>query len=153
MTEFTHYFDSGVLVKIYHLEPGSQEVSQRVERAGRLPLPFLAEMEVRNALRVLQGRKQLAKETLDRAMSLIDSDIRAGRLVRVSPVPAEVAAIAESLSLNHAAATLCRTLDLLHVAMARNLGVSQFHTGDRRQAHLARKAGLKVSGTILDSKG
>lgn len=49
MAEFTDYFDSGVLVKIYHLEPGSAEACERVRRAGRIPLPFLAEMEVRNA--------------------------------------------------------------------------------------------------------
>lgn len=144
MAEFADYFDSGVLVKIYHLEPGSPEACERVRRAGRLPLPFLAEIEVRNALRVLHGRRQLKKEKLDRAWSLIDADIREDRLVRVSPAPLEVAATAESLSRHHAPATLCRTLDLLHVAMAKHLGITRFHTGDRRQADLAQKAGLKV---------
>ena len=148
MAEFADYFDSGLLVKIYHLEPGSPEACERVQRAGPLPLPFLAEIEVRNALRVLHGREQLVRDRLDRALSLIDSDIREGRLVRVSPSPAEVAATAESLSRHHAPATLCRTLDLLHVAMAKHLEITRFHTGDRRQGDLAEKAGLRVCSLL-----
>jgi predicted nucleic acid-binding protein len=145
VAEFSHYFDSGVLVKIYHLEPGSPEASKRIKRAGCLPLPFLTEMEIRNALRVLHGRKQLSKVQLEAAQALIDSDIRGGRLARIAPEPAKVAATAENLSRSFSAATLCRTLDLLHVSLAVVLEVSHFHTGDRRQAALARKAGLRVS--------
>lgn len=144
VAEFSDYFDSGVLVKIYHLEQGSPEVANRVRRAGRIPLPFLAEIEVRNALRVLQGRNQLTKDQLSRTMLLIESDICQGRLVRVSPEPSVVSIMAEHLSLNYAPATLCRTLDLLHVAMAKTLAVPRFHTGDKRQTLLARKAGMQV---------
>ncbi|MFP4166953.1 MAG: hypothetical protein ACLFUF_07295 [Opitutales bacterium] len=64
MTEFSHYFDTGVLVKIYHLEPGSPEAAKHIQKAGILPLPFLAEMELRNSLRVLEGRKQLSRDQL-----------------------------------------------------------------------------------------
>lgn len=145
MAKFPQYFDSGVLVKIYHLEPGSPEASKRIKRTGRLPLPFLSEMEIRNALRVLHGRKQLSKEQLAEAQSLIDSDIREGRLARIAPDQAKVAATAEKLSRSFSASTLCRTSDLLHVSLAVVLEVSHFHTGDHRQAALARKAGLHVS--------
>ncbi len=145
VAEFTEYFDSGVLVKIYHLEPGSREAASRVRRAGLIPLPFLAEMEMRNALRVLHGRNQLTEEVLEGALSLMDSDIRQGRLARIVPDAAKVASTAERLSRNFSARSLCRTLDLLHVSIAVALGVARFHTGDKREAALARKAGLRVS--------
>jgi len=145
VADFAHYFDSGVLVKLYHLESGSPEAAQRIQRAGRLPLPFLAEMEIRNSLRVLNGRKQLAKEQMDGALAFLDSDIREGRFSRTAPEPTEVAATAERLSNRFSHSTLCRTLDLLHVSLAVVLGADHFHTGDRRQAKLAQKAGLEVS--------
>jgi len=145
VAEFVHYFDSGILVKIYHYEPGSEKAAQSIQRAGPVPLPFLAEMEMRNALRVLRGRDLMAEETLNQALSLMDVDIRMGRLVRLLPDSAKVASTAEKLSKHFAASTLCRTLDLLHVAYAMVLKASIFHTGDKRQASLCRKAGLKVS--------
>ncbi|MCC5806913.1 MAG: type II toxin-antitoxin system VapC family toxin [Opitutales bacterium] len=145
MAEFTDYFDSGVLVKIYQLEAGSREAARRVRRAGLIPLPFLAEMEMRNALRVLHGRNQLTEETLEGALSLMDADIVQGRLARTVPDSARVASTAERLSRNFSAPTLCRTLDLLHVSLAVELEAPRFHTGDKRQAALARKAGLRVS--------
>ena len=49
-----------------------------------------------------------------------------------------------SLSAQHAATTGCRTLDALHVACAQQLGCVEFFTTDKRQAMLARKAGLRV---------
>ena len=38
-----------------------------------------------------------------------------------------------------------RTLDILHVAAALELGLGEFATGDERQAQLAEKCGLKVT--------
>ncbi len=145
MAEFSHYFDSGVLVKIYHLEPGSRQTAKRVRKAGPIPLPFLAEMEMRNALRVLHGRGSLSENKLEAALSLMDSDIRDARLIRIMPDAASVASCAERLSRRFGAQTLCRTLDLLHVSLAVVLKASHFHTGDKRQASLAKKEGIQVS--------
>lgn len=144
MAEFSDYFDSGVLVKIYHLEPGSREISKRIKNAGPVPLPFLSEMEVRNSLRVLCGRGELAQVHLEQALSLMDSDIEEGRLVRIVPDAGEVSSTAENLSDEFSAAILCRTLDILQVSIALTLATGSFHTGDKRQAALARKAGLRV---------
>jgi len=144
VTEFSDYFDSGTLVKIYHLEPGSPEVASRVRRADLIPLPFLAEMEIRNALRVLHGRKMFPRTKLEAALSILDSDIRAGRLFRITPDSAELGEVAENLSERFSGNTLCRTLDLLHVSMALILKAPRFHTGDKRQAALAKRAGLRV---------
>jgi hypothetical protein len=45
-------------------------------------------------------------------------------------------------------ATLCRTLDVLQVAAAMQLGIKIFGTTDSRQMVLARKAGLKVVSLV-----
>ena len=51
---------------------------------------------------------------------------------------------AEALAAAHASANLCRTLDTLHVALAQELGATEFCTFDLRQAAMARAASLAV---------
>lgn len=58
----------------------------------------------------------------------------------------EVWAKADRLTAKYAQATQCRTLDVLHVAVAMQLDIETFGTTDGRQMVLARKAGLKVVG-------
>jgi predicted nucleic acid-binding protein len=144
VAEFRVYFDTGVLVKLYYLEPGSPQVAARATQEPFLPFPSLAEIELRNALRVLHGRKLLEADELVSALALIDEDTRAGRLRRLSPDPLAVHECAEDLSRRHAARTKCRALDLLHVSHAVVCGIPRLFTGDRRQAELAECAGLQV---------
>jgi predicted nucleic acid-binding protein len=56
----------------------------------------------------------------------------------------DVFATAESLSAAHGISTLCRSLDTLHVALALELGATEFCTFDLRQARMAAAAGLNV---------
>lgn len=144
MTKWRSYFDSGVLVKIYHAEAGSSEAVRLVTAEPIVPFPFLAEMELRNALRVLSGRGVISPEMLRKALAGVDDDVAAGRLRRLAYDPGELEATAEMLSRDFATATLCRTLDLLHVSLAKVAGASRFVTGDLRQAELARRARLGV---------
>jgi predicted nucleic acid-binding protein len=138
------YFDTGVLVKLYYLEPGSPQATARAIKEPSLPLPSLTEIELRNALRVLHGRKLLDAGELSSALAMIDEDTLAGRLRRLSPEPLAVHECAEDLSRRHAARTKCRALDLLHVSQAVVCGIPRLYTGDHRQAELAEYAGLQV---------
>ena len=142
--DFRVYFDTGVLVKLYYLEPGSIPVAARAAREIRLPFPPLAEIELRNALRLLHGRGLLRASQLASALALIDEDLAGGRLTRCPAEPAKLHACAEDLSRRYAARTKCRTLDLLHVSHAVVAAVPRFFTGDHRQANLAKLAGLRV---------
>lgn len=56
----------------------------------------------------------------------------------------EVFRRAEVLSQAHTSATKCRSLDLLHVAAALEIGCREFASFDVRQRAIARKTGLKV---------
>lgn len=144
MADFGIYFDTGALVKLYYLEPGSTKVTARATKEKSLPFPPLAEIELRNALRVLQGRKLLADDELTLVLNMIDDDLLAGRLRRMRPDPLAVHECAEDLSRRHAARTKCRALDLLHVSHAVVARIPRFFTGDQRQADLAKCSGLQV---------
>ena len=144
MADFGVYFDTGVLVKLYYLEPGSQKVAARAANETALPFPQLAELELRNALRVLQSRGLLSAQQLHSALGMIDEDVSGGRLRRLPTNNVEVYEYAEELSLRYAARTKCRALDLLHVSHAVVARIPCFFTGDQRQADLAKLAGLRV---------
>jgi len=144
VADFRVYFDTGVLVKLYYLEPGSHKVAARAAKEKSLPFPPLAEIELRNALRVLHGRGLLDAEQLPLALGMMDEDITGGRLRRTSSDSAQVYECAEELSRRHAAGTKCRALDLLHVSHAVVAKIPRFFTGDQRQAELATLAGLRV---------
>lgn len=138
------FFDSGALIKIYLDEDASNRVARLVERCPQLPFTKLVELEIRNALRALHGRKGLSLKGLEERLSWIDSDIEDGRLLRVVLEPGPVHDIAENLSAKHTGKLLCRALDILHVGAAMHLGCATFVTGDARQFKLAKAAGLKA---------
>ena len=137
------FFDSGALIKIYAEEEASDRVAELVERCPQVPLTPLVELEMRNALRAMKGRKKLSAAGLDERLQWMDSDIEAGRLARIDPETRRLQDLAEDLSSYHTSRILCRALDILHVSAARYLGCSIFVTGDARQSKLAKSASLK----------
>lgn len=101
-------------------------------------------LEMRSAIRQKQGRNEVTKTEYQTLMSDFDQDLASGFYVRFSPHWDNVFARAETLSDLHTISTLCRTLDTLHVALALELGTTEFCTFDQRQAAMARLSGLKV---------
>lgn len=138
------YFDSSLLVKLYHFEPGSMEAAMRAAALPCLPLPFIAEIELRNTLRVLHGRNVISHKKMSAALHAIEEDIKKGQLRKLHIDPAVTERLALSLSENHTSKFFSRTLDILHVANALAAGLSLFITADLRQAKLAKAAGLNV---------
>jgi predicted nucleic acid-binding protein len=137
------FFDSGALIKVYVEEDASDLVAELVERCPQVPFTPLVELEIRNTLRAMRGRKRLSARGLKERLDWIDSDIEGGRLVRIAPEPSHLHDIAENLSARHTSRILCRALDILHVSAAISLGCGVFATGDARQFNLAKAAGLK----------
>ncbi len=140
------YFDTGLLLKLYTLESNSVEAITLV-RAYGAPILFtgLQQTELRNALFRKAARKEMTSRELKISLGRLQGDLDAG----VLHIPAlewpGVWADADRLTSKHALATQCRTLDVLHVAVALQLGVKIFATTDQRQLKLARKAGLKIA--------
>ena len=85
----------------------------------------------------------ITEQQLVEAIRAFENDIDEGRLVRVAVDWPEAFLETERLSRSFTPQLLCRSLDVLHVAVAARMGCSRLITGDSRQARLARAAGLR----------
>lgn len=138
------YLDTGCLVKLYYPEPDSAIVVARV--AGR-PLCFtpLHELEFTNALTQKAFRGQATPAQINAALALIQSDLAAGTLVAAPCDWVHVGRSAVQLSLAHTPAIGCRSLDVLHCALAAHFQATEFISTDARQCQLAQTMGLTWS--------
>jgi predicted nucleic acid-binding protein len=137
------YVDSGVLIKLYVREPNSATAAAIVQTIPAAPLTPLHELEIRNTFRALVGRGAITDGQRAASEHTFDADITTGRLRRTVPDWDAVFRRAQELAAAHTAETLARSLDVLHVAMADPLS-DLFVTADKRQAAIARRAGLEV---------
>ena len=140
------YFDTGVLVKAYVFERGTPEALALIRRVRPpIPLTHLHGIEIRNALRLKCGRSEITEVEMKASLRLFQDDINAGRLEAATYELAGLFQRAESLSNRHATATLARTLDILHVAAALEIGCTDFVSFDKRQRSLAGLEKLRIS--------
>ncbi len=108
------------------------------------PVTPLHELEMRSALRQKTGRGELTQTECDALIAQVESDLATSVHERVTVFWPDVFAAAEALSAAYGVATLCRSLDTLHVALALELGATEFCTSDLRQSRMATAAGLTV---------
>ena len=140
----TSYFDASALVATYVHEPFSARARREVGATASIPYTPLHELEVSNALRTLHGRGVLDARELRGVLDQISEDKAEHRLQDVRPDLFVAFAEAARLSAAHATRLLCRSLDLLHVAIALHLGCRRFVSGDDRQLALASAEGLEA---------
>ena len=140
----TVYFDSSALVAVYVTGAYSARARRELRKHGRVPWTPLHDLEVRNALRLLHGRRQIDEAELHGLLEHVEDDLQRGRLAR--PVIDLGAAFrrAEGLSRKHASKALARTLDVLHVAALIEIGCETLVSGDERQIALAKAEGLRA---------
>jgi predicted nucleic acid-binding protein len=141
----TVYFDTGLLIKVYVPEDGSELADELLKNASP-PVPFthLHRIEMRTALRLKQFRGEIDSEALGKTLEMIQADLSAG-LFEMPRYDLEAAYDrAEEISARFAAKTGARTLDILHVATALELGLRNFASLDKRQREVAALAGLSV---------
>lgn len=139
------YADTGFICSLMAPDANSPAAVERMTKQD-LPLlwTWLHELEFRNALRLRVFRKELSRAEADRTIAQLLADLAAGVYVRREPDPSLLAMEAERLSAAFSAKLGTRSLDVLHVASALELGASEFLTFDKRQAALAKAAGLRV---------
>ena len=131
----TLYVESSALLKRYLDEHDSVAAVDLMATDPVLVTCRITEVEVRrNLTRLLQG------DDLTLARRQFSQDLDVFALVAIDATTCnEAARVAE--------ATLCRSLDALHVAAALRAGpATTFLTFDQRQAQAARSAGLAVVG-------
>jgi predicted nucleic acid-binding protein len=141
------YFDTGLLLKIYSAEPNSAEAAHLVQSYGT-PIIFsqLQQTELRNALYRKAARHEIDRRLLAASLKRMRSDLDNGILLVPNLEWPELWTKADQLTAEYALTAQCRTLDVLHVAVALQLKVQSFGTTDARQMAFARKAGFKVVG-------
>jgi predicted nucleic acid-binding protein len=141
----TAYADTGFLCSLYAPDAHTPLAAARMKRQN-LPLPvtWLHQLEIRNALRLRVFRNEIAVEQEAASTNAFLADLAAGVLCHAEPQLADLTREAERLSARHSTVLGTRSLDILHVASAVVLGLHDFLTFDRRQRELARAAGLHL---------
>ena len=139
------YADTSLLIS-YYINDSHSVSAEAVLHATADPLPFtgLHRLEMRNALALGVFRRILTSAQVSAAWMDVERDLRGGRLVpqTVNWIPAFRAA-AQWAAL-HSPRVGCRSLDVLHVALAKKLNAREFFTFDERQKSLALALGLAV---------
>ena len=138
------YVDPSALLKLYIHEPASAAMSAwRRRTKGALPITLHGRLEVVNGICLASFRKIINPEAFSDAIASFDEDLAEGRYVETDVLWRATLRRASQLSRAHTPALGCRTLDVLHVATALELGLRHFVTFDGRQRQLARAAGLR----------
>lgn len=140
----TTYLDTSFLVSLYTPDANSASALTAIRAAaGPFPLTSFCQLELTNAVELRVFRHEITAADAKQVLAALASDLVSGFL-RPTPTPAAVYDEGLRLSRRHTAALGNRTLDILHVAAAVVLGLPTLYTFDRRQAKLARAAGLKT---------
>ncbi len=139
------YIDTSFLIKLYYPEPETEVLAKWVLH-NKVTAPFtpLHDLEMKNAMALKLYRSEIAREEFDRWLSVLYEDKRIGALRAVSPDWGAVFLRAEELARSNTPAIGCRSLDILHVALALELAYDTFLTNDAKQSTLALSSGLNV---------
>lgn len=142
------YADTGFLCSLYSPDAHT-DLAIQLLKADLLPLPWtwLHQLELRNAMRLRLFRKEITPDQGKASLNLVEADLREGFFeaieVPLEPLLREV----ELLSQTYSEELGTRSLDILHVAGARVMGIPLFISFDRRQCALASRAGLQLVQT------
>ena len=138
------YADPSALLKLYVHEPESAAMSAwRRRTTGALPVTEHGRLEIINGICLAAFRKVISAEAFSDALASFDEDLSNGRYIQVDVLWRATLRRAGEISRNHTSTLGCRSLDVLHVATALELGLRSFVTFDHRQQQLARATGLK----------
>jgi predicted nucleic acid-binding protein len=139
------YYDTGILLKLYTIEPESAAVRDFVRaRNERIVINALHRSECVSAFRLKAFRGECDEVQATRAIADFEDDITNGIFQLLSLNWDETWNLCREFSNTHAQVTGCRTLDAVHVACARLWGCREFVSSDKRQCKLARLVGMKI---------
>jgi predicted nucleic acid-binding protein len=139
------YVDTSILLKSYVAEPDSDAADVLIQDLNAVVvLSEIHRMEIVNALRLKHFRNEITQPQLKAAIRTFENDIETG-VYRTMPCDLKkVFFKASELSQKCSGILGTRSLDLLHVAYALELGCTVFASGDTRQLKAAEQAGLKI---------
>lgn len=138
------YLDTSALLKLYILERGSKAVQARLATQDHpLPVWEIQEFELVNALRLKAFWKEITPAQAEAQIARFDDRKRRGLYYFPEVTRGDLMRTFRTLS-TETVRLGCRTMDILHVACAVQIGATEFLTFDERQRTLARHAKLAV---------
>lgn len=139
------YLDPSVIYSLYAMDANTANALALVRNAAEslLLTPF-CELETFNAFSLAQFRGELSEYEVSRLRRDFEADLGAD-LYQLRPVPDGAFLRARFLTLKITPSVGVRAADLLHVAIALELGAKALYTLDIRQHTAAQAAGLKVN--------
>ena len=140
----TRYADTSFLVPLYLMELHSATAVSILTHADTpiFVTPF-GEVELTNALQLRVFRKAISQHDAHLADLAFGQDLNRG-VFSLQPISPAVFELAKRLSRKHTSSIGTRSLDLLHVASAVQLGAGSFLSFDNNQRKLAEAAGLSL---------
>jgi len=139
------YADPSALLKLYLNEPESRAMTAwRSKIRGPVPVTHHGRVELINGIALAAHRKLLDDHSFAAALGALDDDFQQGRYTQVDLLWRAAMARAGELSREFSRTLGTRSLDVLHVASALELGFRSFLTFDIRQQRLVRAVGLKA---------
>lgn len=140
------YVDPSVLVGSL-IKDANTERGMRLLGSARTPffLTELANLEILNALELAEFRQPAQSASVVRARTRFKELLSDGLWVAIETDLIRTFQRAQGLSRGHSRVIGCRSLDILHVASALEIGARIFWTFDGRQKELARQTGLEVN--------
>ncbi|MBM3218139.1 MAG: type II toxin-antitoxin system VapC family toxin [Candidatus Rokubacteria bacterium] len=140
------YADPSALLKLYIHEPESAAMSRwRARTRAALPISPQGRLEIVNGIGLAAFRSAITNEASRDALASFEEDFAEGRYVEIDVPWRATLRRAIEISRLHTPKFGARSLDVLHVATALELGLRRFVTFDRRQQHLARATGLAAT--------
>lgn len=142
----SQYFDSSVLVSLFLDNPGFSERSNAfIEKINyAVPINRFQLLELNNAFSLAIFRKKVDAEHRQFLLSKVESYFNKGDF-KECPVNYETAISHANILANfHSPNIGSRSLDIIHVALAISSNIRDFITFDKRQAELAKAAGLNA---------
>ena len=137
------YLDTSALVKLYYPEGDSARVVELVQSKQVAYTP-LHHLELVNALQLKVFMKTAKPAQVTACLRLVEEDLAEGTLLRTPCDWDDIYQQAAEIALQHTKGLGCRSLDILHVAVARVAEASAFLSADARQVGLARAVGLRI---------
>ncbi len=139
------YADSSFLLKLYIREPETVAAWQTVNSGiGELSFTNLLRLEMTNGIRRCAASRKITNSQAARALRLLRAHLQSPLYARVGVPWESIYRRALRLSRKHAETLHVRSLDLLHVATALEIGATEFLSFDDRQRRTASAEGLNV---------
>jgi predicted nucleic acid-binding protein len=138
------YADTSFLVALYLPDSNSPsamtELSKKPQRLAVTPFSIF---EFTNAVCARRFRGDISNQDTNRVLELFRNNLFSGAFGQHG-LPGGIWDRAAELAEAHTSRLGCRTLDVLHVAIAMELGANTFYTFDIRQKALAHVVRMKV---------